>query len=136
MTLAAVRAMRLRLFCSQKIQYGWGSMSWIYLFIAGAFEIVWAISLKHSEGFTKLWPSVITLSAMCVSFGFLSQALKAIPMGTAYAIWTGIGAVGVAAVGIIWLNESADIKRICCIGLIVAGIIGLKFLGSNSGIAG
>ena len=110
-------------------------MSWIYLVIAGVFEIVWAISLKYSEGFTKLWPSVITLSAMWVSFGFLSQALKTIPMGTAYAIWTGIGAVGVATVGIVWLNEPADIKRVLCIGLIVVGIIGLKILGTHSTLA-
>jgi quaternary ammonium compound-resistance protein SugE len=107
-------------------------MSWIVLAIAGLFEIVWAVSLKQTEGFTKLWPSVITIAAMCVSFGCLSYALKTIPMGNAYAIWAGIGAVGIAIVGIVWFNEIADIKRIACIGLIVIGIAGLKLLDSGS----
>lgn len=107
-------------------------MSWVILAIAGIFEIVWAVGLKQTEGFTKLWPSVITIAAMQISFACLSHALKKIPMGNAYAVWTGIGAIGVAIVGIIWFNEIADIKRIACIGLIVIGIVGLKLLDSGS----
>ena len=109
-------------------------MGWIVLIIAGLFEIVWAVGLKQTEGFTRLWPSVITIAAMLLSFGCLSYALKTIPLGNAYAIWTGIGAVGVAIVGIVWFNEAADIKRIACIGLIVIGIAGLKLLGSDSAV--
>lgn len=107
-------------------------MAWIVLFVAGIFEVVWAVGLKHTEGFTRLWPSVITLGAMWVSFACLSYALKTIPMGNAYAVWTGIGAVGVAIVGIVWFNELADIRRIACIGLIVLGIVGLKLLDSGT----
>lgn len=110
-------------------------MSWAFLTIAGLFEIVWAVSMKYSAGFTKLWPSVITFAAMWVSFGFLSQALKAIPLGTAYAVWTGIGAVGVAIVGIIRFHESADLKRLACISLIVGGILGLKLLNAGSSVS-
>lgn len=107
-------------------------MGWIVLVVAGLIEIVWAVGLKQTEGFTKLWPSVITIAAMWISFGCLSYALKTIPMGNAYAVWTGICAVGVAIVGIVWFNEAADIKRIACIGLIVLGIAGLKLLNSGS----
>ncbi len=107
-------------------------MGWAVLTIAGLFEVVWAVGLKQTEGFTKLWPSVITIAAMWISFGCLSYALKTIPMGNAYAVWTGIGAVGVAIVGFVWFNESADLKRIACIGLIVLGITGLKLLYSGS----
>lgn len=110
-------------------------MAWMILILAGIFEIVWAVGLKHTDGFTKLWPSVITVSAMWISFGCLSYALKTIPIGNAYAVWTGIGAVGVAIVGIIWFNESADLRRIACIGLIVVGILGLKLVGSGSSLA-
>lgn len=109
-------------------------MGWVILIIAGFFEVVWAVGLKHTEGFTKLWPSVITIVAMSISFAGLSYALKTIPMGNAYAVWTGIGAVGVAIIGIVWFNESADVKRIICISFIVLGIIGLKFLGSGSNV--
>jgi quaternary ammonium compound-resistance protein SugE len=109
-------------------------MNWIFLFIAGILEIVWAVGLKYSSGFSRLWPSVITLSAMFASFFFLSQAIRTIPIGNAYAVWTGIGAAGVAILGIILFNESADIRRIACIGLIIAGIVGLKLLGSASGL--
>jgi quaternary ammonium compound-resistance protein SugE len=91
-------------------------MSWTYLFIAGAFEIVWAIGLKYTEGFTRPWPSVGTVSAMIASFVFLSEALKTIPVGTGYAVWTGIGAAGTAALGIVLLGESRDPARIACIG--------------------
>ena len=102
-------------------------MSWIYLFIAGLFEIGWAVGLKYTEGFTKLWPSVVTIIGMILSFYFLSTAIKSIPIGTAYAIWTGIGAVGTAILGIILFGESKEITRIFFIMLIVIGIVGLKF---------
>jgi quaternary ammonium compound-resistance protein SugE len=103
-------------------------MSWTYLFIAGALEIVWAIGLKYTEGFTRLLPSVITVAAMIVSVWFLALALRTIPVGTGYAVWTGIGAVGTAILGIVLFGESAQIARLLCIGLIVAGIAGLKYL--------
>ena len=101
-------------------------MSWIYLFIAGLFEVVWAIGLKYTNGFTKLWPSVGTVVAMIISFYFLSTAVKTIPIGTGYAVWTGIGAVGTALLGIILFGESKEIIRIFFILLIVIGIVGLK----------
>ena len=101
-------------------------MSWIYLFIAGLFEIGWAIGLKYTEGFTKPWPSVITIIGMILSFYFLSTALKSIPIGTAYAVWTGIGAVGTAILGIILFGESKELVRLFFILLIIIGIIGLK----------
>jgi quaternary ammonium compound-resistance protein SugE len=101
-------------------------MSWIYLFIAGLFEIGWAVGLKYTAGFTKLWPSVITIIGMVLSFYFLSNAVKTIPIGTAYAIWTGIGAVGTAILGIILFGESKEFVRIFFIILIVIGIVGLK----------
>lgn len=103
-------------------------MAWICLLFAGLLEVVWAVGLKYTQGFTKLYPSIITIGAMILSFALLSTALKSIPMGTAYAVWVGIGAVGVALVGIIYLNESADIFRILCLGLILVGIIGLKIV--------
>jgi quaternary ammonium compound-resistance protein SugE len=102
-------------------------MAWIYLFIAGLFEIGWAVGLKYTEGFTKLWPSVITIVTMILSFYFLSSAVKTIPIGTAYAIWTGIGAVGTAILGIFLFGESKEFIRLFFILLIVIGIVGLKF---------
>ena len=102
-------------------------MAWIHLILAGLLEIVWAVGLKYTEGFTRLWPSVLTVAAMIVSFALLSQALKTIPIGTGYAVWTGIGAAGTAVVGMIFLGESRDILRILCLVLIVAGVVGLKF---------
>ncbi|AUZ56012.1 quaternary ammonium compound efflux SMR transporter SugE [Stenotrophomonas acidaminiphila] len=104
-------------------------MAWIYLLVAGLFEVVWAIGLKYTEGWTRLWPSVGTLAAMGVSFWCLSQSLKSIPIGTGYAIWTGIGAVGAAALGIVLFGDSASWPRLLCIGLIVSGVIGLKVVG-------
>ena len=101
-------------------------MAWIYLFIAGLFEIGWAVGLKYTNGFTKLWPSIITIIGMILSFYFLSAAVKSIPIGTAYAIWTGIGAVGTAILGILLFGESKEIIRIFFIFLIVVGIVGLK----------
>ena len=101
-------------------------MAWIYLLVAGLFEVVWAVGLKYTEGWTRLWPSVGTVVAMVVSFWCLSQALRAIPIGTGYAVWTGIGAVGVAAFGILVFGESASPARLACIALIIAGVVGLK----------
>ncbi|MCH6558212.1 MAG: quaternary ammonium compound efflux SMR transporter SugE [Nitrospirae bacterium] len=101
-------------------------MAWTYLTIAGVFEVVWAIGLKYTEGFTRLLPSIGTVGAMALSFLFLAIALKTIPVGTAYAVWTGIGAVGTAAMGIFLFGESRDLLRILCILIIVGGIVGLK----------
>ena len=101
-------------------------MSWIILFIAGLLEVVWAIGLKYTHGFTRLTPSVITVSAMIVSIVLLSWAMRSLPVGTAYAVWTGIGAVGAAITGILLMGESASLARIASLALIVAGIIGLK----------
>ena len=101
-------------------------MHWLFLFFAGLFEVGWAIGLKYTNGFTRLVPTVLTLASMIVSLGLLGLALKALPVGTAYAVWTGIGTVGTAILGIYLLNEPATAIRLACIGLIVAGIIGLK----------
>lgn len=101
-------------------------MAWVYLVIAGLFEVVWSYYLKESNGMTKLVPSAIMVVAMTASFGFLAAAMKALPLGTAYTIWTGIGAIGAFAVGIVVLGEEASILRICSAALIVVGLIGLK----------
>lgn len=101
-------------------------MSWIILFIAGLLEVVWAIGLKYTHGFTRLTPSVITVTAMIVSIVMLSWAMRTLPVGTAYAVWTGIGAVGAAITGTLLLGESASLARIASLALIVAGIVGLK----------
>ena len=101
-------------------------MAWIYLFIAGVFETAWAIGLKYSVGFTKLGPSVFTIVAMMISIYLLAVALRTLPVGTGYAVWTGTGSVGAAILGILLFDESREIARILCILLIVAGIIGLK----------
>jgi quaternary ammonium compound-resistance protein SugE len=101
-------------------------MAWLYLLLAGLFEIGFAIGLKYTEGFTRLWPSVGTVVSAAISLWLLTQALRAIPVGTAYAIWTGIGAVGVATLGIVLFSESASLPRLLCIAVIVAGVIGLK----------
>lgn len=101
-------------------------MAWIYLLIAGLLEIIWAVGLKYTEGFSRLWPSVWTIAAMVASVGLLSIALKTIPVGTGYAIWTGIGAAGTAILGMVLFGESAAVLRLVCLGLIVAGIVGLK----------
>jgi quaternary ammonium compound-resistance protein SugE len=106
-------------------------MNWIYLLIAGILEISWAIGLKYTEGWSKLYPSLITVVLMIASFQFLSMALKTLPIGTAYAIWTGIGAVGTAILGMIIFNEPRDVSRILCILLIVAGIAGLKLTAAQ-----
>jgi quaternary ammonium compound-resistance protein SugE len=103
-------------------------MAWTYLFVAGVLEIVWAVGLKYTEGFTRLVPSVITGVALVASMLFLALALRTIPVGTGYAIWTGIGAVGTAILGIVLFAEPATAARLGCIALIVAGIVGLKLV--------
>lgn len=103
-------------------------MSWIILFIAGLFEVCWAVGLKYTDGFTRLWPSVGTVGAMVLSVVLLGYAMKELPLGTAYAVWTGIGAVGTAILGIYLFGESAAPLRLVCLGLIFAGIVGLKIL--------
>jgi len=105
-------------------------MAWIILFVAGLTEIGWAVGLKYTEGFTKFWPSVGTLASMVISILLLGLALKDLPLGTAYAVWTGIGTVGTAILGIVLFGESAAVLRLVCIGLIVAGIVGLKLVSS------
>ena len=105
-------------------------MSWIYLLIAGLFEISWSIGLKLSSGFTHLWFSILTIIGMIFSFYFLSVALKNIPLGTAYAVWTGIGTIGTVILGIILFKEPASALRFVCIGMILFGITGLKLLSA------
>jgi len=107
-------------------------MQWLILVVAGLFETVWAICLKYSEGFTKLVPSIFTVIGMVLSFYLLSLSLKNLPLGTAYAIWTGIGTVGTLIFGIIVFHESISIPQILCVGLIVIGIIGLKLLAPQN----
>lgn len=101
-------------------------MPWLMLLVAGLFEVGWAIGLKYTEGFTRFWPSVGTLVAMVASVGLLGLALRTLPVGTAYAVWTGIGAVGTVVFGIVLLGEPVSVARLACVGLIVAGIVGLK----------
>ena len=101
-------------------------MAWIWLVVAGVFEVMWAIGLKYTEGFTRIAPSAATLAAMAASVYFLALAVRTIPVGTGYAVWTGIGAVGVAILGMVLFNEPRTMLRIACILLIVAGIVGLK----------
>lgn len=106
-------------------------MAWTYLFIAGVLEIGWAIGLKYTEGFSRLWPSIGTAVAMTLSVAFLGLALRALPVGTAYAVWVGIGAVGTAILGMILFGDSRDPLRLLCLGLIVAGVIGLKLVSPD-----
>jgi quaternary ammonium compound-resistance protein SugE len=101
-------------------------MPWIILVVAGLFEIGWAIGLKYTDGFTRLWPSVWTIAAMIVSLGLLGLAMKSLPVGTSYAVWVGVGAVGTAILGIVLLDEPATAGRVASLALIVAGIVGLK----------
>lgn len=103
-------------------------MAWIMLILAGILEIGWAIGLKYTHGFTRLWPSLFTLTAMVVSMYLLALAARALPIGTAYAVWVGIGAVGTAMLGMLLFDESRDLARIACLGLIIAGVLGLHFL--------
>lgn len=101
-------------------------MSWVILFIAGLFEVAWAIGLKYTDGFSKLWPSVGTAAAMLISVVLLGLAMRTLPVGTAYAVWTGIGAVGTVILGIALFGDPANPARLACVALIVAGILGLK----------
>ena len=110
-------------------------MAWIYLFIAGLLEIVWAFSMKQSEGFTKLGPSLVTLVAMVASFGLLSLSMKTLPLGTAYTIWTGIGAIGAFVVGILWLNEGVHPMRVAAAGLIVAGLVLMRLAPTGAAVS-
>jgi len=104
------------------------SFAWAILFVAGLCEVGWAVGLKYTEGFSRLWPSLATLLAMVASVVLLGWSLKVLPLGTAYAVWTGIGAVGTAILGIYLFGESREVLRFVCIGLIVAGIVGLKLV--------
>ena len=106
-------------------------MAWFLLVLAGLFEVGWAIGLKYTDGFTRLWPTVGTVGAMVISVGLLGVAMKDLPVGTAYAVWTGVGAVGTVLLGIFLLGESAAPGRLISIGLIIAGIIGLKVVSSS-----
>ncbi len=106
-------------------------MAWVYLAIAGLLEVGWAIGLKYTEGLTRLWPTILTAVAIIGSMGFLALALRTLPMGTAYAVWTGIGTVGTVALGILLFNEPSDVLRLACIGLILAGIVGLKLVSAH-----
>jgi len=103
-------------------------MAWLALLAAGLFEVGWAVGLKYTDGFTRLWPTVWTVAAMVASLGMLGLALRALPLGTAYAVWTGIGTTGTVILGILLFGEAADVLRLACIGLIVAGIVGLKLV--------
>ena len=103
-------------------------MAWAYLFVAGLFEVGWAIGLKYTDGFSRPVPSLLTIASMVVSLGLLGLALKTLPVGTAYAIWTGIGALGTAILGIVLFGEPATALRLACLGVIVGGIVGLKLV--------
>ena len=108
-------------------------MAWVYLVAAGITEVIWAVGLKYSDGFKRLWPSVFTIIVMLLSFVLLSQAMRKLPLGTAYAVWTGIGAVGTVIYGMARLGEPRDFPRIVCVTLIVGGIIGLKAMSPAEG---
>ena len=108
-------------------------MAWVYLIAAGITEIIWAVGLKHSDGFKKLGPSIVTILVMLLSFALLSQAMRKLPLGTAYAVWTGIGAVGTVIYGMVRFGEPRDLPRIVCVLLIVGGIIGLKVMTPADG---
>ena len=101
-------------------------MAWVLLFVAGLLEMGWAIGLKYTEGFTRFWPSVGTAISMVLSVVLLGWAMRSLPVGTAYAVWTGIGAVGTVVLGIVLFQEPANAARLACVGLVVAGILGLK----------
>ena len=105
-------------------------MAWLVLVVAGLFEVVWAFSMKQSEGFTRLWPSVVTLAAMLVSFGLLAWSMRFLPLGTAYTVWTGIGAVGAFIVGIVFLGEAVNALRLTAALLIVSGLLLMKLSSS------
>ena len=106
-------------------------MPWLILFVAGLCEIGWAVGLKYTDGFTRLWPTVFTGASLLVSMALLGMAMKSLPLGTAYAVWTGIGAVGTVILGIVLFKEPVTVARLVCVGLIVAGILGLKLFGKG-----
>ncbi len=106
-------------------------MAWVVLMVAGLFEIGWAVGLKYTDGFTRLYPTLATAASMVVSLGLLGLALKTLPVGTAYAVWTGVGSVGTAILGIVLFGEAATAARLACIGMIVGGIIGLKLVSAH-----
>ena len=108
-------------------------MAWIVLFVAGLLEVGWAVGLKYTEGFTRLWPTIGTAVALTASMGLLGVALRTLPLGTAYAVWTGIGSVGTAVLGIVLFREPATAMRLTCIALILAGIVGLRFASPSPG---
>ena len=105
-------------------------MAWLVLFLAGLFEIDWAIGLKYTDGFTRLWPSLWTVAAMAISVVLLGIAVRQLPIGTAYAVWTGIGAVGTVILGIVLFGDPASAPRLICVALIIAGILGLKLVAA------
>ena len=102
-------------------------MAWLILFVAGLCEIGWAVGLKYTDGFSRFWPTVFTGASLLASMALLGMAMKSLPLGTAYSVWTGIGAVGTVILGIVLFKEPATVARLVCVGLIVAGILGLKF---------
>jgi quaternary ammonium compound-resistance protein SugE len=106
-------------------------MAWVYLFLAGLFEIGWVLGLKYSQGFARFWPSLVTVVAMAISLFLLGLSVRVLPLGTAYAVWTGIGAVGTAVLGILLFAESADAVRLVCLGMILAGVVGLKLFSAS-----
>lgn len=103
-------------------------MAWLVLFVAGLFEVGWAVGLKYSDGLTRLWPSLWTAVSMIASVALLGVAMRSLPLGSAYAVWTGVGTVGAALLGIVLFREPADLLRLLCIGLIAAGIVGLRLV--------
>src|SRR5579885_2516997 len=105
--------------------------AWVLLLVAGVLETGWAVGLKFTYGFTRLWPSVWTAVAAVFSMVLLATAVKVIPVGTGYAVWTGIGAVGTALIGMLWLGDSRDLIRVVCLALIIAGVLGLRFVATN-----
>ena len=107
-------------------------MGWIYLLIAGVLECLWALGLKYSDGFTRLWPTLITAALIGISLGLLSLAMRTIPVGTAYAVRSGIGASALAVVGILFMQEPGGLIRMGCIGMIIAGVVGLKLFGEGT----
>jgi quaternary ammonium compound-resistance protein SugE len=106
-------------------------MAWVILVLAGLFEVAWAVGLKYTEGFTRLWPTLWTVAAMALSLTLLGLALRSLPLGTAYAVWTGVGTLGTALLGIWLFHEPADTARLLCIGLILVGIVGLKVVSGH-----
>jgi quaternary ammonium compound-resistance protein SugE len=106
-------------------------MAWVLLFLAGGFEVVWALAMKRSSGFTQPWPTLLTFAAMAVSVYLLAQSLRTLPVSTAYAVWTGVGAAGGAIFGVLLFGEGASVSKVACVSLIVAGVIGLRLFSGD-----